>query len=90
MDIQAIWSAGLSILIGALAFFVREKFAQVRETGEDIRRVERLLNITREEIARETVTQAEIERIMTHIDSRFDKLNDKLDGFMREQRSALS
>jgi hypothetical protein len=53
-------------------------------------RITILLNRTREEIARDNVTQAEIDKIVAHIDSRFDKLNDKIDMFIRESRSALS
>ena len=37
-----------------------------------------------------TVTQAEIDKIVAHIDSRFDKLNDKIDMFIRESRSAIN
>jgi uncharacterized membrane protein len=90
MDTQFLWSAALTVVIGVLGFFIREKLSQVKDVSEDIKRVERLLNITREEIARDNVTQAEIDKIVNHIDARFDKLNDKIDGFMREQRSALS
>jgi uncharacterized membrane protein len=90
MDTQFLWSAALTVVIGVLGFFIREKLSQVKDVSEDVRRVERLLNITREEIARDNVTQAEIDKIVNHIDARFDKLNDKIDGFMREQRSALS
>ena len=49
-----------------------------------------LLNRTREEIARDNVTQAEIDKIVAHIDARFDKLNDKIDLFIREQKSAIN
>ena len=90
MDVQFVWSAGLSIVIGVFGFFVREKLAQMKEINEDIKRVERLVNITREEIARDNVTQAEVDKIVAHIDARFDKLNDKLDAYVKEQRSALS
>jgi uncharacterized membrane protein len=90
MDVQFLWSAALTIVIGIIGFFIREKLSQVKDVSEDVRRVERLLNITREEIARDNVTQAEIDKIVAHIDARFDKLNDKIDGFMKEQRSALS
>ena len=83
MDTQTVWSAGLSALLGGLWFFIREKL-------EDVKRVERLLNITREEIARDNVTQAEMDKFLLHMDARFDKLNDKLDAYMREQRSALN
>ena len=90
MDVQFVWSAGLSIVIGVFGFFVREKLAQMKDINEDIKRVERLVNITREEIARDNVTQAEVDKIVAHIDARFDKLNDKLDAYVKEQRSALS
>jgi uncharacterized membrane protein len=89
MDGNMIWSAGLSVVIAMLGFFLREKLAQVKEVSEDVKRVERLLNITREEVARENVTQAEIDKIVAHIDARFDKLNDKIDLMIRENRSAL-
>jgi len=36
------------------------------------------------------VTQAEMDKFLLHIDARFDKLNDKLDAYMKEQRSALN
>ena len=90
MDAQFIWSAALSIVMGIFGFFVREKLAQVKDISEDIKRVERLVNITREEIARDNVTQAEVDKIVAHIDQRFDKLNDKIDLMIRESRSALN
>jgi hypothetical protein len=76
MDINTIWSAGLSLVMGALWFFIREKF-------EDVRRVERLLNITREEIARDTATKAEVARVTDHIDQRFNKLEEKIDRLLQ-------
>ena len=79
MDINTIWSAGLSLIMGALWFFIREKF-------EDVKRIERLLNITREEIARDYVTQTEIQRITDHIDQRFNKLEAKIDQLIQAGR----
>jgi len=79
MDINTIWSAGLSLILGAVWFFVREKF-------EDVKRIERLLNITREEIARDYVTQTEIQRITDHIDQRFNKLEAKIDQLIQAGR----
>lgn len=79
MDINTIWSAGLSLIMGAVWFFVREKF-------EDVKRIERLLNITREEIARDYVTQTEIQRITDHIDQRFNKLEAKIDQLIQAGR----
>ena len=76
MDINTIWSAGLSTLLGGLWFFVREKL-------EDVKRIERLLNITREEIARDTATKAEVARVTDHIDQRFNKLEAKIDQLLQ-------
>ena len=79
MDINTIWSAGLSLVLGALWFFIREKF-------EDVKRLERLLNITREEIARDTATKAEVARVTDHIDQRFNKLEEKIDRLLQAGR----
>jgi hypothetical protein len=76
MDINTLWSAGLSLIMGAVWFFVRERF-------EDVKRLERLLNITREEIARDTATKAEVARLTDHIDQRFNKLEEKIDRLLQ-------
>ena len=78
MDINTIWSSGLSIIMGGLWFFIREKF-------EDVKRLERLLNITREEIARDTATKAEVARVTDHIDQRFNKLEEKIDRLLQSK-----
>lgn len=76
MDINTIWSAGLSLVMGAVWFFIREKF-------EDVKRVERLLNITREEIARDYATNSEVQRVTDHIDQRFNRLEAKIDQLIQ-------
>ena len=78
-----LWNVLLTTFIGLLGWNLKEKSAELVRTTI-------LLNRTREEIARDNVTQAEIDKIVAHIDSRFDKLNDKIDMIIREQRSALS
>jgi len=78
-----IWNILLTTFIGLLAWNLKEK-------STELNRVTILLNRTREEIARDNVTQAEMDKFLLHMDSRFDKLNDKLDAYMREQRSALN
>ena len=83
MEASLIWSAVLSVVMGGFGFFIREKLNQVKDVGEDIKRVERLLNITREEVARDYVTQAEIQRITDHIDQRFNRLEAKIDQLIQ-------
>ena len=76
MDINTIWSAALSASMGGFWFFIREKF-------EDVKRVERLLNITREEIARDSATKAGVARLTDHIDQRCNKLESKIDQLIQ-------
>jgi hypothetical protein len=79
MDVNTIWSAALSLIMGILWFFIREKL-------EDIKRVERLLNITREELARDYTTNAEVQRITDHIDQRFNRLEAKIDQLIQARK----
>jgi hypothetical protein len=86
MEASLIWSAALSIVMGGFGFFVREKLGQVKDIGDDVKRIERLINITREEIARDYVTQNEVQRITDHIDQRFNKLEAKIDQLIQAGR----
>jgi hypothetical protein len=76
MDINTIWSAGLSLTMGAVWFFMREKF-------DELKRLDILLNKTREEIARDYATNAEVQRITDHIDQRFNRLEAKIDQLIQ-------
>ena len=86
MEASLIWSAVLSVVMGGFGLFIREKLNQVKDVGEDIKRVERLLNITREEVARDYVTQTEVQRITDHIDQRFNRLEAKIDQLIQAGR----
>ena len=79
MDLNTIWSAGLSIVIGVLGFMIKEKF-------NDLRRIEILLNRTREEVARDYATNAEVQRITDHIYQRFNRLEAKIDQLIRGEK----
>jgi len=59
-----------------IGFLLKEKFAELN-------RISILLNRTREEIARDYVTQTEIQRITDHIDQRFNKLEAKIDQLLQ-------
>jgi hypothetical protein len=59
-----------------IGFLLKEKFAELS-------RISILLNKTREEIARDYVTQTEIQRITDHIDQRFNKLEAKIDQLIQ-------
>ena len=78
-----LWNTILSLFTGLLIWLAKTIW-------DETQRIQILLNRTREEIARENVTQAEMDKVLAHIDARFDKLNDKLDSLIKEQRSAIS
>ena len=78
MDPMIVWNAVLSLVIGIISFFLKDKFAELK-------RLEILLNKTREEVAREYVTSAEVNRITDHIDQRFNKLEEKIDLLIRQR-----
>jgi len=74
--IMPFWNAVLTILIAIVGFIMKEKF-------QELNRLSILLNKTREEVARDTVTQAELSKIMDHIDTRFNRLEDKINELIR-------
>ena len=76
MDINTLWSAALSLIMGAVWFFMLEKF-------DELKRLDILLNKTREEIARDYTTNAEVQRITDHIDQRFNRLEAKIDQLIQ-------
>jgi hypothetical protein len=75
------WNIGLSIVMGIVGFWAKEKAAELQ-------RISILLNKTREEVARENVTQAEIDKLMEHIDARFNKLEGKIDQLIQKGLTA--
>jgi len=79
LDLNLAWSAILSLIISLLAYMMNEKF-------RELARISILLNKTREEVARDNVTQAEVDRITNHIDQRFNKLEAKIDQLIQAGR----
>ena len=76
MDINLIWSTVLSVALGGLWFFIRERI-------EEVKRIDILLNKTREEIARDYATNTEVQRVTDHIDQRFNRLEAKIDQLIQ-------
>ena len=76
IDINLIWSGALTLLIGLIGYIMNEKF-------RELSRVTILLNKTREELARDYTTQAEVQQITDHIDQRFNRLEAKIDQLIQ-------
>lgn len=78
-----VWNALLTTFLGLLGWSLREKSAELL-------RVQILLNRTREEIAKEYVTKQEVHADINRVLDRLDRLEKKIDDFMKEQRNAIS
>jgi len=76
-----IWNAALSLLVGILGWVLREKSAELQ-------RITILLNRTREEIAKEYVTKAEVHADINRVLDRLDKLDEKLDRLMEKYHAS--
>jgi hypothetical protein len=76
LNMMELWTGGLTIFMAVIGYIMHEKFAELS-------RISILLNKTREEVARDNVTQAEIDKVMDHIDQRFNKLESKIDQLIK-------
>jgi hypothetical protein len=81
MDIS-LWNAALSFVSALILFWVKL-------SADEVKRIQILLNRTREEIAKEYVTKQEVHTDINRVLDRLDRLEKKIDDFMKEQRSAL-
>ena len=71
-----LWTGGLTIFMAVIGYIMHEKFSELA-------RISILLNKTREEVARDNVTKAEVDRIVEHMDARFNKLENKIDQLIQ-------
>ena len=77
-----LWNAALSFVSALILMWVKSMH-------DETKRIQILLNRTREEIAKEYVTKADVHSDINRVIQRLDRLDEKLDAFMKEQRSAL-
>ena len=77
-----LWNVALSFISALILMWVKS-------TVDEVKRIQILLNRTREEIAKEYVTKEDVHSDINRVIQRLDRLDEKLDAFMKEQRSAL-
>lgn len=80
MDLS-IWNTVLTVLIGLLSWVLKEK-------AVELKRVEILLNKTREEVAKEYVTKVEVHTDINRVLDRLDRLEMKLDAVIKGRQNA--
>jgi Skp family chaperone for outer membrane proteins len=81
MDPMLIWNLITSILVGLVMFMLKT-------SHDEQQRIQILLNRTREEIARDHITRAEVradlEKIMERFDTGFERLEAKIDALSKK------
>lgn len=80
---EIVWNVILSFVSALIMFWIKL-------ATDEQKRIQILLNRTREEIAREYVTRTDMHNDINRVIYRLDKLDEKLDAFMKEQRNARS
>ena len=77
-----LWNGALSLVVALILMWVKS-------SQDEVKRLSILLSKTREESAEKYVTKVEVHSDINRVLDRLDRLENKLDTFMREQRSAL-
>jgi hypothetical protein len=72
---SVVWNMLLTAGVGFVGWVLREKSAEIS-------RLQILLNRTREEVAKEYVTKAEVHADINRVLDRLDRLDEKLDRLM--------
>ena len=78
-----IWNAVLSFVSAVLIWALKSH-------ADEVKRISILLSKTREENAEKYVTRTDVHSDINRVLVRLDRLDEKLDAYMKEQRSALS
>ena len=87
---MTLWNAALTVVLALIGWAVRSKEVELAEQKAEVKRLEILLNKTREEVAKEYVTKVDVHNDINRVLDRIDRLENKLDAFLKEQRSAIS
>lgn len=76
-----VWNVVLSFISAVVLWMLKSH-------ADEVKRLSILLSKTREENAEKFVTRNDVHNDMNRVIHRLDKLDEKLDAFMKEQRNA--
>ena len=76
-----VWNIVLTGIVGIMGFMLKGKF-------EELDRLGILLNKTREEVARDHVTRAEVNTTIDRLGERFDRAVERLEKKLDDMRKA--
>lgn len=78
-----VWNTVLSFVSALILWALRSHW-------EEVKRLQILLNRTREEMAKEYITRADVQHDFARVMDRLDRLDNKIDALIKEHRSALN
>lgn len=81
MSEAVIWNTLLTGVVAFIGYILKDK-------SDEVKRLSILVNRTREEIAKEYVTKAEVHADIGRVLDRLERLDQKIDLFLREAKNA--
>ena len=75
-----IWNILLSAAMAGIGYVLKDK-------SDELKRIDILLNKTREEVAKEYVTKVDVHLDINRVLDRLDRMEQKLDTVIKENRS---
>lgn len=81
METDMLWSSILTAAIGAIGWYLKTQ-------ADELQRLQILLNRTREELAKEYVTKAEVHADINRVITRLEALDAKIDRLMERVSKA--
>jgi len=75
MEVDIIWNAALTLILGVVGWMLKS-------WADELQRLQILLNRTREEVAKDYVTKAEVHADINRVITRLEVLDIKIDRLM--------
>ena len=85
--IMFFWNAGLTVFLGLISWAAKGKEKEIEKMGEEVQRLGILLNRTREEVAKEYVTKAEVHADINRVLQSLSVLDAKIDRLMEAKNA---
>ena len=78
-----VWNILLSAAMAGIGYILKDK-------SDELKRIDILLNKTREEVAKEYVTKVDVHLDINRVLDRLDRMEQKLDTVIKEHRNAVN
>jgi hypothetical protein len=75
VEVEFFWNSALTLILGIIGWFLKS-------WADELQRLQILLNRTREEVAKDYVTKAEVHADINRVITRLEALDTKIDRLM--------